>query len=255
MDEPSPLRQARLARNWTLDDVVEEIDLRSPGGHSGVTPSMLSGWELGRHLTSVGHRKTLCEIYGQPPQVLFVHQDSGLRTATAPKLLAGVAELREAMLATVNDACECLVAMGSRSRDLDYLGAIETVLVQRPTLVHYRVLFGPPHHQALKDHLLRLLELRDPAERGLGIKTLHLGIVEDTLTTPERFFCASEQTAAVPIPSLTSAEAFDSGVALGPAAAGRLLDHGRQAYAGARRVETPQRVAELKVIRNQGAQP
>jgi hypothetical protein len=46
--EPSPLRQARLAHNWTLENVVEEIDLRTPGGQSGVTPSMVSGWELGR---------------------------------------------------------------------------------------------------------------------------------------------------------------------------------------------------------------
>jgi hypothetical protein len=37
---------------------------------------------------------------------------------------------------------------------------------------------------------------------------------------------------------------------LGPPAAGRLLDHGRQAYAGARRVETPQQVGELEVIRD-----
>jgi transcriptional regulator with XRE-family HTH domain len=244
------LRRARLARNWTLDDVVEEIDLRTPGGHSGVTPSMLSGWELGRHITSVGHRKMLCEIYGQAPQVLFAHQDSGLRTATAPRLLASVTDLREAMLATVKGARECLVAAGSRSRDAEYLEVIEAVLADRPTLVHYRVLFGPPHHQALKDHLLRLLELRVPAARSLGMKTLHMDIVEDTVTTPERFFCASEQMAAVPIPSLTSAEAFDSGVMLGPPAAGRLLDHGRQAYAGARRVETPQQVGELEVIRD-----
>ena len=39
-DEPTALRRVRLARNWTLDDVVEEIDLRTSGGHSGVTPSM-----------------------------------------------------------------------------------------------------------------------------------------------------------------------------------------------------------------------
>ena len=34
------MRRARLARNWTLEEIVEEIDLRTPGGHSGVTPSM-----------------------------------------------------------------------------------------------------------------------------------------------------------------------------------------------------------------------
>ena len=72
------------------------------------------------------------------------------------------------------------------------------------------------------------------------------------MTTPERFFCASEHTAAVPIPSLTSAEAFDSGMALGAVAARRLLDHGRQAYAAARRVESPELVAALDVIRDLG---
>ena len=252
--DSSALRRARLGRNWTLEEVAEEMDLRTPGGHSGVTPSMLSGWELGRHTTSIGHRKTLCEIYGQPPEVLFAHQDTGLRTAgPAPRLLAGFRELRESMLATVDSARECLVAAGSRSRDAEYLAAIEAALAERPGLVHYRVLFGPPHHRVLRDHLLRLLELRDPEDRDLGIKTLHLGIVEDTVTTPERFFCASEQLAAVPIPSLTSAEGFDCGVVLGAVAARRLLDHGRQAYAASRRVESSDLVAALSVIRSQGA--
>jgi len=249
--EPSGLRKARLARNWTLEEVVEEIDLRSPGGHSGVTPSMLSGWELGRHTTSIGHRKTLCDIYGVPPELLFADQDAGLGTAgSSPRLLATFADLRAAMLATVSGARDCLVVTGSRSRDRDYLTAIETVLAERPGLVHYRVLFGPPHHRVLRDHLMRLLELRGPEDRSLGVKTLHLGIVEDTVTVPERFFCASEQMAAVPIPSLTSAEAFDSGMALGGPAARRLLDHGRQAYAASRRVESPELAAALDVIRD-----
>ena len=36
-------------------------------------------------------------------------------------------------------------------------------MVERPSLVCYRVLFGPPHHQVLKEHLLELLPA---AERG-----------------------------------------------------------------------------------------
>jgi hypothetical protein len=62
---------------------------------------------------------------------------------------------------------------------------------------------------------------------------------------PERFFCASERAAIVPIPSLTSAEAFDSGVLLGAKAAERLIDHARQCYAAARRVETTAAVHDL----------
>ncbi len=251
----SPLRQARLARNWTLDQVVAEIDLRAVGGHSGVTASMVSGWELGRHTTSIAHRATLCEVYGQAPDVLFAHQDQGLEGRAAPVLLAGFADMQKAMLSTVAGARECLVVMGSRSRDQVYLGAIEEVLVERPALVYYRVLFGPPHHQVLKDHLLTLLRIRDPEDRSLGIKTLHLGVVDDTTATPERFFCASERMAVAPIPSLTSHEAFDSGVMLGAAPAGRLLDHGRQAYAAARRVESVGEVTALPVLRERSAQP
>lgn len=250
----SPLRQARLARNWTLERLVEEMDLRTPGGHCGVTPSMVSGWELGRHTTSIGHRATLCEIYGQPPDELFAHQDEGLTSCgSSPRLLAGFRALNEAMLETVTGARECLVVMGSRSRNSVYLETIEKVLAERPSLVHYRVLFGPPRHQVLKDHLLALLRLRDPDDRSLGIKTLHLGLVEAIHDLPERFFCASEMAAVVPIPSLTSHEAFDSGVLLGTAAAARLLDHGRQAYAAARRVETVENVTALDVLRERSA--
>ena len=72
VEDASALRRARLARNWTLEAVAEEIDLRTPRGHSGVTPSMVSGWELGRHTTSIGHRKTLCEIYGQSRRHLCI---------------------------------------------------------------------------------------------------------------------------------------------------------------------------------------
>lgn len=45
-EEMSALRRARLARNWTPEDLVEEMDLRTAGGHSGVTTSTVSGWEL-----------------------------------------------------------------------------------------------------------------------------------------------------------------------------------------------------------------
>jgi hypothetical protein len=74
-------------------------------------------------------------------------------------------------------------------------------------------------------------------------------MVEDTTAAPERFFCAGEQMAVVPIPSLPSHDAFDSGVVLGVVPTARLLDHGRQAYAGARRMETIEDVTALEVLR------
>jgi hypothetical protein len=112
-----------------------------------------------------------------------------------------------------------------------------------------------PRHQVLKEHLIRLLELRDPHDRSLGVKTLHIGMVEDADGMPERFFCASEQMAVVPIPSLTSHEAFDSGVVFGGAVAARLLDHGRQLYAASRLTETAGEIRDLMVPARDGNRP
>ena len=252
----TPLRQARLAIPATLEAVCADLDKSTPDGSSGVTPSMLSGWELGRHTTSVKYRTLLADYYGRPPEVLFAHQDTQLATADeAPRLLVGHRDLREAMIDVVERAEDYLAIAGSRSRDLIYLKTIESVLTARPELVHYRVLFGPPRHTDLTEHLRRLLDLRDPHDRSFGLKTLHIGLITDELNTPERFFCASEHAAVVPIPSLTSADAFDSGVLLGAEAARRLIDHARQCYAAARRVETPAAVQALPTPRRPHVNP
>jgi hypothetical protein len=247
----SPLRLARLAIPATLEQVCENLDKLSRGGSSGVTPSMLSGWELGKHITSIRYRKLLADYYCQPSDALFAHQDQMLTSTTAaPRLLVGYQDLHDAMTEVVSNAREYLAVLGSRSRDTEYLESIELALTQRPTLVHYRVLFGPPHHQVLKDHLLRLVTSRDPHDRSIGLKTMHIGVIDSDPATPERFFCASESTAVVPIPSLTSAEAFDSGVLLEAAAAKRLIDHARQCYAAARKLETSQALLDLPTVRS-----
>lgn len=242
----SPLRQARLAIPATLEQVCADLDQLAPSGSCGVTPSMLSGWERARHTTSVKYRAMLAHYYGQPPEELFAHQDAQLESAEeTPRLLVGHRDLRRAMISVVEQAEEYLAILGSRSRDPAYLHTIEDALKDRPELVHYRILFGPPRHRLLTEHLLRLLELRDPADRSLGLKTLHIGMIDEDPGTPERFCCASDQAAVVPIPSLTSAEAFDSGILFGAKVAERLIDHTRQCYAAARRIETPAAVQAL----------
>lgn len=249
--EVSPLRRARMAIPATLDQVVADLDTHSRDGASGVTPSRLSEWERGVRTTSIRYRKLLADYYHQPPEELFAHQDQQLTTTSeTPRLLVGHHDLHEAMTAVVTEAQHYLAVLGSRSRDAAYLETIETVLAQRPELVHYRVLFGPPRHQVLAGHLQRLLTLRDPHDRSLGLKTLHLGIVDDDPGAPERFFCASESAAVVPIPSLTTSEAFDSGVLFEAGVAERLIDHARQCYAGARKVETEQALRDLPTMRS-----
>ena len=164
---PSPLRLARTARSFTLEQVCAALDVLSENGSSGVTSGMLSGWERDRHVTSLRYRRMLADFYKQPPDELFAHQDEKLTaTAETPRLLVGHQDLQDAMTDVVRQADQCLVVTGSRSRDRGYLHAIETALAENPDIVHYRVLFGPPHHEVLREHLLRLLELRDPADRS-----------------------------------------------------------------------------------------
>jgi transcriptional regulator with XRE-family HTH domain len=88
----SALRQARRHRNWTLGQVVRAIDERVP--NSGVTESLVSAWERGRRRTSLRYRAALCEIYGQPPEVLFAFQDAGRSLASSAALPARAGNTR-----------------------------------------------------------------------------------------------------------------------------------------------------------------
>ncbi len=235
-------------------DVVEWIDARSPGGRSGVTESLVSAWELGRYRTSLMYRRHLCELYGEKPEVLFAHQDSPSAEGSPEperdwgpmKVVVGYPALLGAMVEVVHEAQEVLIVTGSRSRSEPYLEAIEGALEAHPSLIHYRVLYGPPRHIELTRHLERLLMLRDPSDRATtGYKTLHVGVVADIARTPERFFIASEREAVAIIPSVTNADGFDTGITMGKDAAAGLLAHGREAYAGAQRVETAEALKNL----------
>ncbi|MFD4830644.1 XRE family transcriptional regulator [Streptomyces uncialis] len=246
----SALRRARLARNMTLGEAADALNAITGGATDA---SLMSAWESGRRRTGMRNRAGLCQLYGERPGVLFAHQDGVVAgvldttgTAAVVRVLTRWSDLVEAMVSVVVGAREQLVVTGSRSREGMYLGAIESAVAERPDLVHYRVLYGPPRHRALADHLVRLLELRDPSARRNGMKTLHIGLVEPAEAL-ERFFVASESAAVVPLPSLHGQDAFDSGVLLSREGAVGLVHHGREACASARPVETIEAVRALPV--------
>ncbi|WP_051055737.1 MULTISPECIES: helix-turn-helix transcriptional regulator [Kitasatospora] len=233
----------------TQEDVAEALNLITNLSADG---SLVSAWESGRRRTGQRNRQGLCRLFGEKPEVLFAHQDGeavstleSSGTGVVLKVLTRWTDLVEAMVGVVAGAREQLVVTGSRSREKAYLAAIETAVARDPGLVHYRVLYGPPRHRELADHLVRLLELRDPGERRHGVKTLHIGVVEGPAL--ERFFVASETQAVVPLPSLHGSDGFDCGVLLGREAAQGLVHHGREAAAGARAVETFETVRALPV--------
>lgn len=127
-------------------------------------------------------------------------------------LLATGAELSSALIDVVRDAQECLVAVGSRSSEPNYLQEIERAIADKPELVHYRILIGPPHSQVLKDHLLRLLKLQDTRTDSNGIKRLHISIHVDLTRYYERFFVVNETAAVTVLPSANSPLNFDTGL-------------------------------------------
>ncbi|MFD9418729.1 XRE family transcriptional regulator [Streptomyces goshikiensis] len=251
--QDSALRSARRARTWTLEEATDKLNAITGGATDA---SLLSAWESGRKRTGARNRRALVELYRERSEVLFAHQDrSGpastlevAGTGVVIRLLTRYSDLLEAMVEVVSGAREQLVVTGSRSREKTYLAAIETAVAQQPDLVHYRVLYGPPRHRDLNDHLLRLLELRNPADRRNGVKTLHIGIVEPA-DAMERFIVASESAAVLPLPSFHGADGFDCGVLLSKAAAVGLVQHGREACASARPVETAEAVAALPTRR------
>ncbi|MEJ8662196.1 helix-turn-helix transcriptional regulator [Streptomyces sp. MS1.AVA.4] len=252
-DGDSALRRARLARNMTLEEAADALNAITGGATDA---SLMSAWESGRRRTGMRNRAGLCQLYRERPEILFAYQDGAATsvlehsgTDVVVKVLTRWTELVEAMIDVAGNAREQLIVAGSRSREKAYLDAIEAAVAERPDLVHYRVLYGPPRHRALADHLLRLLELRDPAARRHGVKTLHIGMVEASQAL-ERFFVASETAAVVPLPSFHGADGFDCGVLLGREAAVGLVHHGREACASALPVETADAVRALPVRSN-----
>ncbi|MFD4479871.1 helix-turn-helix domain-containing protein [Streptomyces sp. NPDC058471] len=247
----SGLRKARVARHMTQEEAAAALNLITGGATDA---SLLSAWESGRKRTGLRNRSGLCELYQEPSEILFAHQDrpaaaSALEQSgneVVVRVLTRYTDLIGAMTSVALEAREYLVVAGSRSREKAYLGAIETTVAQQPDLVHYRILYGPPRHAALRDHLMHLLQLRDPTERRNGVKTLHVGLVEP-VAAMERSFIASESAAVAPLPSFHGAEAFDCGVLLSAEAAVGLVQHGREACASARPVETMEAVRALPV--------
>lgn len=218
---------------------------------AGLTPAEFAsriadclGWSI------TGEAVEAWETTGVPPgDVLLAAESVGGHVIAAPhpepvRLVHDVTALQEALSEVVDSAHEVLAVTGSRSREPDYLTHIERAIGSRPGLTHYRVLYGPPRHGAMKNHLLRLVDMQ------LAEDVLRVGIVTDLARDMERFICASESQAVVILPSLTSIMNFDSGLHVSdPAVAGRWVAHVRQAWLGAIPLTTRDQVEALEIVR------
>ena len=165
-------------------------------------------------------------------------------------------ELATELLSIVNDAERWLVCTGSRSREQNYLEAIENRLRSLPSLVHYRVLYGPPHNELFKRHLTQLLSIRDPADRVYGLQTLYIGMFNNSMLEPEKFVSANEKRALVVFPSLTGVGRFDTALVLSdPQDVDSLIRYVQELYRCSQIVESPSEVAQLPVLRQSPTSP
>jgi hypothetical protein len=163
------------------------------------------------------------------------------------RLITTGSELRSALLDAVKDAEDCLVAVGSRSCEPNYLEEIERALCDRPDLVHYRILIGLPHSQVLKDHLTRLLKFNDGFAPG-GERRVNISIMTDLTRDHERFFVASPRAAVIVLPSANSPRNFDTGLVVRDGDYPQcLVLHAKGLY-GSRRLECAEALDGLEVM-------
>ena len=169
------------------------------------------------------------------------------------RIIKSPQELLENNHMIVAKAEKILYMTGSRSRDSNYLKSIEERLTEVPNLVFHRVLFGIPHHKVFKEHLLRLLDIRDPKDRSFGQKTIHLSIFKDYGKQSETFILGNEKVAMVLLPSLTGVGEYSSGILFtGLEEVEGLHRFVKEIYKLSEIIETPGKITALECLNTIG---
>ena len=209
--------------------------------------------ELALRLRGLGPPHEDCGSAGDPDRSLQTELAlsaplRGEAEAAGIHLIRSNDDLVTALLSVVETAEHCLATTGSRSRDPEYLGAIEQ-RVENAGIAHYRVLCGPPHWSVLKDHLRRLVEIKSADPIG-GNRRMFIGLVSDFSREPERSLCANEHKAVVVLPSLNGVERYDTALQLeGVEFAMAYVRLVQEMFAGAQSIETAADVAALPLVR------
>jgi hypothetical protein len=180
----------------------------------------------------------------------FLLQNVGTFGAQTFRLLRTPEELLKFNMEIVDHAEEVLYVTGSRSRDTKYLDAIEKKLQASPALVHYRVLFGPPHHKSLHQHLLNLLTMRDPKDYTYGKKTICLGLYDNSLRQFETFILGNEREALVILPSLSGVGEYNTAIVFtGIDDVKGLHNFVKQLYTASEEIEQSEKIEALSILK------
>jgi transcriptional regulator with XRE-family HTH domain len=139
-------------------------------------------------------------------------QPRGLtREFSSPRLVTTSEDILRTNLEIVRTAGKFICATGSRSRDSEYLGAIEQVVATSPSLAYFRILFGTPATPQMMKHLRRIMEIRNAGEEPR--QSISVGIYASVRTYPsEATICLNERMALFVLPSINGAWRYDTAV-------------------------------------------
>ena len=166
-----------------------------------------------------------------------------------PGLVVSAKDVIRVNTEIVNQAEVVFFATGSRSRDESYLHTIEARLQLLPSLIHYRVLFGEPYREILKQHLLRLLEIRDLSARPQGFKTLCMGIYKKPKEQAEVFIAGNEKRVLIVLPSRTGLGEYNTALLIDETSyVDDMLRFVKQLYVASDPLETRAAIDALAVI-------
>lgn len=151
----------------------------------------------------------------------------------------------------IETAKKVFATTGSRARNEKFLKCIENTLMKNNDLEYYRVLFGMPHSEFLKDHLMNCLKIIEPLERDRGKRYLFLGYYKDTKLEPEKFICANESQALVILPSFERLMKYDSGIVFyNIDDSSRMVEYVKQLYISGTDITLEGSIKKLKIYKN-----
>lgn len=193
------LARMRVLKGLSQEQLAEKI---------GVAVKTLRNWETRPGQTiHPPHLKQLADYFECPPATL-------LKDGRAPTVVRTARDLVAENIAIVQAAREFLYVVGTRSRDEDYLCAIEAAIKNNSNLIHYRILPPTPVSRAMAAHIQRLFEIRSPTESyHAGTQSLYVTRFEDARNYPlECCVCMNEATALLVLPSVNTPFSYDTAI-------------------------------------------
>jgi len=161
------------------------------------------------------------------------------------RIVNGHENIHAELTRMVAKANEVLYCVGSRSRDTDYLRDIEERVRSQTSLRHYRVLCGEPRHEILKQHAVKLMEMRAVDSQSTGRIRLAICSAADEL---EPAVCVTDNRALVVTPALGRYGRLDSAIVLDrPADVKTVRHYVETMFANSRELTTAGEVQALQV--------